>query len=211
MMVDLSLQTDKGLILATTLVENLRQKSVLLPAINAIDSICAEAITSANRIIYTALTSSLSETHRQNIDALLNRKEGSKLTILGWLRQSPAKPNSKYMLEHIERLKCLQAIDLPEDIGKHVHQNRLLKIAREGGQMTPADLARFESQRRYATLVAIVVESMATITDEIIDLHDRIIGKLFAIAKINTSNNFNHQVKRSTTKCVCMGLSGKPC
>ena len=27
--------------------------------------------------------------------------------------------------------------------------------------MTPADLARFESQRRYATLVAIVVESMA--------------------------------------------------
>ena len=77
--------------------------------------------------------------------------------------------------------------------------------------MTPADLARFESQRRYATLVAIVVESMATITDEIIDLHDRIIGKLFAIAKINTSNNFNHQVKRSTTKCVLYGLIGKPC
>ena len=179
-----------------------------MPAINAIDSICAEAITSANRIIYTALTSSLSETHRQNIDALLNRKEGSKLTILGWLRQSPAKPNSKYMLEHIERLKCLQAIDLPEDIGKHVHQKSLTENCSRSGQMTPADLARFESQRRYATLVAIVVESMATITDEIIDLHDRIIGKLFAIAKINTSNNFNHQVKRSTTKCVC-GLIGK--
>ncbi|MEO3358588.1 Tn3 family transposase [Acinetobacter haemolyticus] len=209
MMVDLSLQTDKGLILATTLVENLRQKSVLLPAINAIDSICAEAITSANRIIYTALTSSLSETHRQNIDALLNRKEGSKLTILGWLRQSPAKPNSKYMLEHIERLKCLQAIDLPEDIGKHVHQNRLLKIAREGGQMTPADLARFESQRRYATLVAIVVESMATITDEIIDLHDRIIGKLFAIAKNKHQQQFQSSGKAINDKVRLYGLIGK--
>ena len=209
MMVDLSLQTDKGLILATTLVENLRQKSVLLPAINAIDSICAEAITSANRIIYTALTSSLSETHRQNIDALLNRKEGSKLTILGWLRQSPAKPNSKYMLEHIERLKCLQAIDLPEDIGKHVHQNRLLKIAREGGQMTPADLARFESQRRYATLVAIVVESMATITDEIIDLHDRIIGKLFAIAKNKHQQQFQSSGKAIKDKVRLYGLIGK--
>ena len=209
MMVDLSLQTDKGLILATTLVENLRQKSVLLPAINAIDSICAEAITSANRIIYTALTSSLSETHRQNIDALLNRKEGSKLTILGWLRQSPAKPNSKYMLEHIERLKCLQAIDLPEDIGKHVHQNRLLKIAREGGQMTPADLARFESQRRYATLVAIVVESMATITDEIIDLHDRIIGKLFAIAKNKHQQQFQSSGKAINDKVRLYGHIGK--
>ena len=142
MMVDLSLQTDKGLILATTLVENLRQKSVLLPAINAIDSICAEAITSANRIIYTALTSSLSETHRQNIDALLNRKEGSKLTILGWLRRSPAKPNSKYMLEHIERLKCFKPSIYLKTFGKHVHQNRLLKIAREGGQMTPADFGQ---------------------------------------------------------------------
>ena len=180
-----------------------------MPAINAIDSICAEAITSANRIIYTALTSSLSETHRQNIDALLNRKEGSKLTILGWLRQSPAKPNSKYMLEHIERLKCLQAIDLPEDIGKHVHQNRLLKIAREGGQMTPADLARFESQRRYATLVAIVVESMATITDEIIDLHDRIIGKLFAIAKNKHQQQFQSSGKAINDKVRLYGLIGK--
>ncbi|HAV6218966.1 TPA: Tn3-like element ISAcsp1 family transposase, partial [Acinetobacter baumannii] len=141
--------------------------------------------------------------------ALLNRKEGSKLTILGWLRQSPAKPNSKYMLEHIERLKCLQAIDLPEDIGKHVHQNRLLKIAREGGQMTPADLARFESQRRYATLVAIVVESMATITDEIIDLHDRIIGKLFAIAKNKHQQQFQSSGKAINDKVRLYGLIGK--
>ena len=53
------------------------------------------------------------------------------------------------MLEHIERLKAWQALDLPSGIERLVHQNRLLKIAREGGQMTPADLAKFEPQRRY--------------------------------------------------------------
>ncbi|MBS2634360.1 hypothetical protein KFY46_27040, partial [Salmonella enterica subsp. enterica serovar 1,4,[5],12:i:-] len=42
-------------------------------------------------------------------------------------------------LEHIERLKAWQALDLPTGIERLVHQNRLLKIAREGGQMTPAD------------------------------------------------------------------------
>ena len=36
-----------------------------------------------------------------------------------------------------------------------MQQNRLLKIAREGGQMTPAELAKFEPQQRYATLVAL--------------------------------------------------------
>ena len=29
--------------------------------------------------------------------------------------------------------------------------------------MTPADLAKFEPQRRYATLVALVIEGMATV------------------------------------------------
>lgn len=87
------------------------------------------------------------------------------------------------MLEHIERLKAWQALDLPAGIERQVHQNRLLKIAREGGQMTPVDLAKFESQRRYATLVALAIEGMATVTDEIIDLHDRIIGKAWSNAE----------------------------
>jgi hypothetical protein len=66
------------------------------------------------------------------------------------------------MLEHIERLKAWQALDLPASIERQVHQNRLLKIAGEGGQMTPADLPKFEVQRRYATLVALAIEGMAT-------------------------------------------------
>ncbi|WAO34171.1 hypothetical protein L5514_22785 (plasmid) [Salmonella enterica] len=43
-------------------------------------------------------------------------------------------------------------------LGRHIHQNRLLKLAREGGQMTPKDLGKFEPQRRYATLAAVVLE-----------------------------------------------------
>ena len=62
------------------------------------------------------------------------------------------------MLEHIERLKALQALALRVGIERQVHQNRLLKIAREGGQMTPADLAQFETQRRYATLLSLALE-----------------------------------------------------
>ncbi|NMT92947.1 hypothetical protein HKB31_03930, partial [Vibrio alginolyticus] len=114
--------------------------------------------------------------------------------------QSPAKPNSRHMLEHIERLKSWQALDLPAGIERQVHQNRLLKIAREGGQMTPADLAKFEVQRRYATLVALAIEGMATVTDEIIDLHDRIIGKLFNAAKNKHQQQFQKQGKAINDK-----------
>ena len=113
------------------------------------------------------------------------------------------------MLEHIERLKAWQALDLPSGIERLVHQNRLLKIAREGGQMTPADLAKFEAQRRYATLVALAIEGMATVTDEIIDLHDRILGKLFNAAKNKHQQQFQASGKAINAKVRLFGRIGQ--
>jgi len=206
---ELAWQTDKGIVLASALVEGLRRQSVLLPSLNVVERVCAEVVTRANRRIYEALTDSLSASHRQRLDELLNRKDGSKMTWLAWLRQSPAKPNSRFMLEHIERLKALQALDLPAGIERQVHQNRLLKIAREGGQMTPADLAKFELQRRYATLVALAIEGMATVTDEIIDLHDRILGKLFNAAKNKHQQQFQASGKAINDKVRLYGRIGQ--
>lgn len=156
-------RSDKGFVLATELVEGLRRQNILLPSPGVIERICAEAITRANRRIYETLSEPLSNTHRRCLDGLLRRRDKGQTTWLAWLRQSPVKPNSRHMLEHIERLKAWQALDLPAGIERLVHQNRLLKIAREGGQMTPADLSKFELQRRYATLVALAIEGMATV------------------------------------------------
>ena len=206
---ELAWQTGKGVVLAVSLVENLRQKSILLPTLDVIERICAEAITQANRRIYAALTDRLTVTHRQRLDDLLKRKDDSQLTWLAWLRQSPIKPNSRHMLEHIERLKAWNALDLPVGIERLVHQNRLLKIAREGGQMTPADLAKFESHRRYATLAALVIEGTATVTDEIIDLHDRILGKLFAAAKNRHQQQFQASGKAINDKVRLYGRIGQ--
>ena len=183
LLTELAMQTDKGIVLVSALIEHLRRQVIILPAINAVERASAEAITRANRRVYEALTEPLSDSHLRRLDDLLNCRATGKTTWLAWLRQSPAKPNSRHMLEHIDRLKAWQELDLPLGIERLIHQNRLLKIAREGSQMTPADLAKFESRRRYATLVALAIESMATVTDEIIDLHDRILGKLFNDAK----------------------------
>ena len=113
------------------------------------------------------------------------------------------------MIEHIERLRALQALDLPHGIERQIHQNRLLKIAREGGQMTPADLAKFEPQRRYATLVAVAVEGTATVTDEIIDLHDRIVGKMFNAAKHKHQEQFQTSGKAINDKVRLYGRVGQ--
>ncbi|MGI2206390.1 hypothetical protein ACROAH_21320 [Shewanella oncorhynchi] len=72
-----------------------------------------------------------------------------------------------------------------------------------------ANLAKFESQRRYATLVALAIEGMATVTDEIIDLHDRIIGKLFNAAKNKHQQQFQASGKAINDKVRMYGRIGQ--
>ena len=193
----LAVETDRGIVLAQQLISHLRNTHILLPTPLVIEKICAEAITRANKIIYERLTADLTQTHLAKLDELLCLKDGTKLTHLAWLSQSPLKPNSRHMNAHIDRLQYCLSFDLPYGIERRIHQNRLLKIAREGGQMQATDLAKFEPNRRYATLVAIVVESKATIIDEIIELHNRIIGRIF-----NQARNKHRQAFHDSGKSI---------
>ncbi len=104
-MTELAMQTDKGIVMANALIDYLRQRSIILPAINAVERACAEALTRANRRIYDTLAEPLSDSHRHRLDDLLKLRDNNKTTTLAWLRLSPIKPNSRHMLEHIERLK----------------------------------------------------------------------------------------------------------
>jgi hypothetical protein len=44
---ELAMQTDKGIVLASALIDCLRQQSIILPALNAVERASAEAITRA--------------------------------------------------------------------------------------------------------------------------------------------------------------------
>jgi hypothetical protein len=208
LLTELAMQTDKGIVLARALIEHLRRQSVIVPALNAVERASAEAITRANRRLYDALAEPLTDVHRRRLDDLLKRRDNGKTTWLAWLRQSPVKPNSRHMLEHIERLKAWQALDLLRHRAAGSPEPAAQDRPR-GGQMTPADLAKFEPQRRYATLVALAIEGMATVTDEIIDLHDRILGKLFNAAKNKHQQQFQASGKAINAKVRLFGRIGQ--
>jgi len=72
------MQTDKGIVLASVLIEHLRRQSIILPALNAVERASAEAITRANRCIYEALNALRG--HGQTIDDALLQY----LSPLGW-------------------------------------------------------------------------------------------------------------------------------
>ena len=197
---ELAQQTDRGIVLASAFIEAVREQRVLMPGVEVIERVCAEALTRGTRQVHEALTVSLSENHRQALDNMLSVREGTNISGLTWLRQPPGSPNAKHILNHIERLKAIEAMALPDGLERMVHQNRLLKLAREGGQMTAQHLRDFEDRRRYATLVALILDTRATLTDEIIDLNDRIIGTIFNRAKRHHAERFQRSGKAVNDK-----------
>jgi hypothetical protein len=103
--------------------------------------------------------------------------------VLAWLPQPDGAPSARNLLGHLERLQALRQVGLPVEIGRTVHQNHLLRLAREGAQTTVYHLKDFEVERHQATLVAILLDTQSTLIDEILDLHDRMVGSAFAKAK----------------------------
>jgi TnpA family transposase len=197
---DMAQQTDRGIVLAEALIVLLRQQRIIMPAVEVIERVCSEALTQGTRLVYEALIAPLSADHRSAIDGLLSLREGTKGSGLIWLRQAPGPPKPKHVLIHLARLKAIRDLCLPDALERTIHQNRLLKIAREGGQMTAQHLRDLEPARRYATLVAVILDARATLIDEIIDLHDRFMGSLFSKAKRNHSDRFHQSGKAINDK-----------
>ena len=193
---DLAQQTDRGI----ALVDLLRQQHIILPAIDVIERLRSEALTRGTRQVYKALTAPLEDYHRSALDGLLTIREGSKGSGMVWLRQPLGPPRAKHIMIHLERLNSIRGLSLPGGLEHAIHQNRPMKLAREGGQMTAQHLRDLESNRRYATLVAVILDTQATLIDEIIDLHDRFMGSLFSKAKRKHADRFQEAGKAINDK-----------
>jgi len=179
----LAMQSDQGMVLAQAVLEELRCRKIIVPPIPVIGRLCAETGSRAVRQIHRVLTEPLGPTRRKRLDILFQLKEATTISVLAWLRQPVAASGPRHLMDLIERLRCIRDLGLPPELANAVHQNRLLKLARTAEQSTSQHLRRFDDDQRHALLVALLLETRATLTDECLAMHDRIMGALFARAK----------------------------
>jgi hypothetical protein len=109
-----------------------------------------------------------------------------------------AKPGA--MLGLTERLEHVRAIGIEPGRGRSVHQVRLALLAREAGRSTVQHVAGYERQRRHATLVAISLDLAASLTDQAIDLFDRLIGAMFRKAEGRHARAFQSDARAINEK-----------
>jgi TnpA family transposase len=175
----IALSTDEGMVLVEALIEELRTCRIIAPALSTLERLAWETRRRAQQQVYTTLTASLSEEQTKRLDTLLIVPAGEQRTPLVWLREPPGPAKPATFLKVMERLQLIRELGVDPTVARQIHANRLRRLAREGEQYSPQFLARFDAQRRYAMLVASLVELEATLTDTALEMHDRIMGNLF--------------------------------
>lgn len=179
--------TDAGVVLVAALFGELRARRIVAPALSTVERLGWETRRRAQRLVFARLTAGLTEAQRQALDALLGTppggERGSRAGPLADLRQPPGRPAPTTFLRLAARLQRIRALGLDPAVARGVHQNRLLRLAREGARHSPYFLQRFPPERRYATLVAFLLEAGASLTDQALELHDRLIGQFHAASR----------------------------
>jgi len=197
---DVARTTDQGIALVRALMVELRERRIVMPVLAVLDRLASSVRLRARRDAYQALTVDLTDEQRKSLDDLLNQRPDSSQTSISWLRQPPGAASAGNILKCIERLTFLRKLGIPIDWARRIHQNRLIQIAREGFNTDAAHLREFIDERRHATLIAMVLEVAATLTDQTLEMHERFLGREFRRAERKHSEAFHESGKAINEK-----------
>jgi hypothetical protein len=195
-----AIENDQLAHLAELVMEESRQRRIIVPQPRRLERLCIELRYRARREVYRRLTNGLSADQRRRLDALMQHREDTGHSWLTWLRQMPESAKPAAMLGLIERLDHVRAIGIEPGRGHQVHQARLAQLAREAGSTTVQHVSDYERQRRHATLVAITLDLSTSLTDQAIDLFDRLVGAMFRKAEGRQARAFQADARAINEK-----------
>jgi hypothetical protein len=187
--------TDNGLALVTLLTAEIRRRRIVVPTLPVVERLTLACRARARREAYAALSADLTPEQRPKLDALLDSRAETRQTYLGWVRQSLGAANPANILSCLERLTFVRALGIPVIWSARLHQNRLVQIAREGANTDVTHLRAFSPDRRYATLVAGVLDAMTSLIDEALEMHERFLGQQFKKAERRHLGKFQENGK----------------
>src|SRR5260370_9201888 len=175
----LACSTDAGPALVEALIEEMRDRQIIIPGITTVERLGWEVRRRAQQQVFRLLTEGLPDLQRTQLQALLTVPSASRQTLLIWLRQPPGAASPANFLKVVERLCWIRELGLDPQVTSRVHQNRLQQLAREGARMTAQRLGEFDVARRDATLVAFLLATAEDLVDQALDMHDKLLGQQF--------------------------------
>ena len=175
--------TDKGLPIATAVVDALRADRIILPSPDTIERIGLAGRARARKLSAALLASALDERQRSSIDVLLVNDPALRSSPLAWLRDISESPSTGNLTDLLDRLAYVRGIGLDPSISDLIHEHRFRQFVREGSVAPAFLLSDYSQNRRRATLVAVALDLETRLSDAAIGMFDKLVGSLFTRAR----------------------------
>src|SRR4051812_13053555 len=157
---------------------------VLLPGATTLERLVARVRARASERLWQRLSMNVTPAQRERLEALLVVPEiGRRQSPLDRLRNGPVLTSGKELARTVRRLGEVQ--DLARDLPwtDRVPRSRVLALARFATASKAQAIMRLPDQRRVATLLAFVRTLEASAQDDVLDLFDVVVTRIFADAK----------------------------
>jgi hypothetical protein len=178
-----ALEHDKPTLLFTMGCEFLKQNKIVRIGTTRLAHKVSKARQEAQLATYQSLQSLLTRDCCLFLDKLLKIDEEIGYTRLSWLQRTPTGDNPKQILETLDKIAFLQQHQVNRWNFNQLNPNRINHLAKIGTRATNQYLQRANETKRSPILVAFLKQSLYNLTDDLIEMVDQRIWKLYGEAK----------------------------
>ena len=174
-----AMENGNAIYLIQMVIKELRKQKVILPSLTTVERMVWHVRQRAEDKIYMQLVVSLSIEQMGKLESTLSTMPESSKTYLAWLKEIPGTYSPDSFLKVIEKLEYIRALHLQVDT-KGIHPNRLRQLSKIGARYEPHSFRRFNDPKKYAILVAYLLDVIQDLTDLAFEIHDRQIMSLLS-------------------------------
>ncbi|WP_461389103.1 DUF4158 domain-containing protein [Desulfosporosinus fructosivorans] len=174
-----AMENGNAIYLIQMTIEELRKQKVILPALTTVERMVWHVRQRAEDKIFKQLVASLSIDQMGKLESTLSTMPESSKTYLAWLKEIPGTYSPDSFLKVIEKLEYIRGLHLQVDTNG-IHPNRLRQLSKIGARYEPHSFRRFNDPKKYAVMIAYLLDLIQDLTDLAFEIHDRQIMSLFS-------------------------------
>jgi TnpA family transposase len=174
--------TDRPTVLFDQATAWLTAHKVLLPGASVLERTIARVRSRANSRLWRLLAAKITPEQKARLDALLVVPEGGRQSPMDRLRSGPTLQSTNELVRAIERLDEVRQLAAGLPPTDRLPKTRVLVLARFAGAAKAQAVARLPDERRAATLLAFLRALEASAQDDVLDLFDLLVTRMFVDA-----------------------------
>jgi hypothetical protein len=155
---------------------------VLLPGASVLERTIARVRSRTNSRLWRLLAARIKPDQKARLDAVLVVPEGGRQSPMDRLRSGPTLQSTAELARAIERLDDVRQLAAGLPRTDRLPKTRVLALARFADAAKAQAVARLPDERRGATLLAFIRALEASAQDDVLDLFDLLVTRMFVDA-----------------------------